>query len=291
MDGKNSGNREPSRVCLREAFPTRSFQAFSLLKGENRMSRLWLLWAAILPALALPGCASLSPALQTPQAEVVKLEPEWTSPENSSYVMEIKIRNANPMTLLLSRLDVTLTAGDQIARQSLNTQMPMVPAYTERTISLSLRLPAPLAATAGGPRRFVADGKIQTASQWQTAPISFKQEFNLTSPILPRAAIAKVRTVRTPRKQFLLLTVANPNAFPVALRRIRAEVRSAGRTFPLRPAQSELALEPGKTAELSLALEGGPLTPQNKRAAVVSGEMEFSSPSGRLLIPLPSILP
>lgn len=260
------------------------------MKGENGMRGRWMRGLAIFSCCSLAGCASLSPTLDPPQIEVVKLEPEWASPESTSYLVEIKVRNANPMTLLLARLDVTLTLGKQVARQTLSTQMPMVPAFAEKTLSASLRL-LPRESQTAAPQRFTVSGKLHTASQWQQTPLSFKQEFDRSSPLLPGVTLTKVRTVRSLGKQFLLLSVANPNLVPISLRRIRAEIKLAGQTRALRPVENELGVGPGKTSVVSLALEGMPLTPQNKKQAVVTGEMEFTSPAGRLLIPLPSDLP
>jgi LEA14-like dessication related protein len=260
------------------------------LEGENGMQGRWNLGVAALFCGGLAGCASLSPALDPPQVEVVRLESEWASPEHTSYQVEIKVQNGNPMTLLLAQLDVTLTDGKQIARQSQSTQMPMVPAYTERTLMATLRLPNQ-ASDVATKRRFTISGKLQTASQWQPTPLLFRQEFDRSVPLLPKATVTKVRTIRSQRKQLLLLSLANPNPFAVSLHRIRAEVDLDGQAYPLRPMENELAVASGQTVVLSLAMEGLVLTPQNKGKAAVSGEMEFASPAGRLLIPMPAALP
>ncbi|MEW6515874.1 MAG: hypothetical protein AB1439_03065 [candidate division FCPU426 bacterium] len=246
----------------------------------------WKRLVCCLPCFLAIGCASLNPALQNPQVEVTGLSLDWASPETSSYVVELKIRNMNPMTLLFSRLDIALTAGAKTSRQSQTTRLPMVPAYGERTLSAELRLPAETSA-ATGPQEFTVSGQLTSASQWQQAPLPFKQRFNRLAPKLPVVALVKVRTLKTRERQEVLLSIGNPNDFPILLRRMRAEISQAGKARSLKPAVSELTVAAGQTASLSLAVDGPALSPKLKGSTVVSGEMEFASSGGRLLVPLP----
>lgn len=248
----------------------------------------WLVWFLLGTAA---GCASLGGVLNTPSIEVLRVQTEWINPESVKFNLQLKISNPNPLTLSFSALAYTFTLEGREYAFRQQQGLPVVPGYTARLARLALTLDTPASwhdsSRKPKPLNIRVAGQYRSASHWLNAAVPFNQSFKLPARQLPEVILIEVLSSKKNRQTKLKFKLKNPNQTELRLSTVRGRLQTGFRGGKLLPLAEAVVFPASATREFELRLSPVDVSRlKPKTAYLLSGELEFQSQTGRMILPL-----
>ncbi|WP_105104313.1 LEA type 2 family protein [Microbulbifer pacificus] len=153
-----------------------------LTKWRKDVIRLAVL-ALALPLLVIQGCATLSPDFETPDVQVVSLEPMPSGHSGDlRFRIHLRVFNPNDSELALSGLYYTLKLAGHKLITGTSSNLPVIPAYGQDTIVVD--------ASANLMGSFMAAAEL-IQMQGQTVPYELEAKLGLQRSLLPAIRVTK----------------------------------------------------------------------------------------------------
>jgi len=90
----------------------------------------------LLLIVGLVGCATLSPAFETPKIQVLSIQRLSAQGMDQRLLVELNVQNPNAMDLPLKGLSYALLIEGNEVASGVSGDVPMIPAYSEARIAL-----------------------------------------------------------------------------------------------------------------------------------------------------------
>jgi len=265
--------------------------------------RVALLFLAL--GLVLAACASKGPEVpRPPSVDVSYFNSYSITPQLVKFESKILIRNHMRLDMDFAKVDYAVDLFDAELFSDTFSGLKRTRGNGTQTVTFPFQiamddiLKSSPQLLAEGSLRVTFRGEVYPAETWGFGAIPFSETIQIPIPRIPEVGFLGVQALPfgLGSQVKVSLLVRNTNMFPISVQQVDSYLEINANSFPMLHTEQSTDIPPGGTRPVVLEMENSPgktlgmifslLQSPEKARFVVSGNIVFGSPYGRIYIPV-----